>query len=65
MQVQRCRFSKRNWRNSDVIITMLPASHHVKQVVLGENGILETAKEGTVIIDMSSISPVVSKGNCS
>lgn len=44
----------------DVIITMLPASHHVKQVVLGENGILETATEGTVIIDMSSISPVVS-----
>lgn len=44
----------------DVIITMLPASQHVKQVVLGENGILKTAKEGTVIIDMSSISPVVS-----
>lgn len=44
----------------DVIITMLPASHHVKQVVLGESGILKTATPGTVIIDMSSISPVVS-----
>lgn len=44
----------------DVIITMLPASQHVKQVVLGEGGILETATEGTVIIDMSSISPVAS-----
>lgn len=44
----------------EVIITMLPASQHVKQVVLGENGILKTAKEGIIIIDMSSISPVVS-----
>ncbi|WP_076371826.1 2-hydroxy-3-oxopropionate reductase [Peribacillus simplex] len=47
-------------KTCDVIITMLPASQHVKQVVLGENGILKTATEGTVIIDMSSISPVVS-----
>ncbi|MBD7945613.1 2-hydroxy-3-oxopropionate reductase [Psychrobacillus sp. Sa2BUA9] len=47
--------------NSEVIITMLPASHHVQQVVLGENGVLSGAKEGSVIIDMSSISPVVSK----
>lgn len=44
----------------EVIITMLPASQHVKQVVTGENGILKTAKEGLVIIDMSSISPVAS-----
>lgn len=47
--------------NSEVIITMLPASHHVQQVVLGENGVLSGTKEGSVIIDMSSISPVVSK----
>ena len=47
--------------SSDVIITMLPASHHVQQVVLGENGVLSGAKKGAIIIDMSSISPVVSK----
>ncbi|SES18825.1 2-hydroxy-3-oxopropionate reductase [Psychrobacillus sp. OK032] len=47
--------------NSDIIITMLPASHHVQQVVLGENGVLSGAKKGAVIIDMSSITPVVSK----
>lgn len=47
--------------NSDIIITMLPASQHVKEVVLGDNGIIKSAKEGTVIIDMSSITPVVSK----
>lgn len=44
----------------DVVITMLPASHHVKQVVLGDNGVLTNATPGTVIIDMSSISPVAS-----
>lgn len=47
--------------NSDIIFTMLPNSQHVKEVVLGENGIIQSAKKGTVIIDMSSITPVVSK----
>lgn len=45
----------------DVIITMLPNSPEVKQVVLGENGIIEGAKPGTVYIDMSSIAPLVSR----
>lgn len=46
---------------SEVIITMLPASKHVQSVVQGENGILAGAKEGSIIIDMSSITPTVSK----
>jgi 2-hydroxy-3-oxopropionate reductase len=45
----------------DIIITMLPNSPHVKDVVLGENGVLEGAKSGTVFIDMSSIAPLVSR----
>ncbi|MDF2633952.1 MAG: 2-hydroxy-3-oxopropionate reductase [Pelosinus sp.] len=45
----------------DIIITMLPNSPHVKEVVLGENGVLEGAKEGTTFIDMSSIAPLVSR----
>lgn len=45
----------------DIIITMLPNSPHVKEVVLGENGILEGAKPGTVFMDMSSIAPLVSR----
>lgn len=44
-----------------VIITMLPNSPQVREVCLGEDGIAETAKEGTVVIDMSSIDPVESK----
>ena len=49
------------------IITMLPNSPHVKTVVCGEGGILEGAKPGTDIIDMSSIAPLASKeiaGEC-
>ena len=45
----------------ETIITMLPNSPHVKAVVCGEGGILETAKAGTIIIDMSSIAPLASQ----
>ncbi|MDL2295552.1 2-hydroxy-3-oxopropionate reductase [Lachnospiraceae bacterium OttesenSCG-928-E19] len=43
------------------IITMVPNSPHVRAACLGEGGIAETAKEGTVVIDMSSIDPTESK----
>lgn len=44
-----------------VIVTMVPNSPHVKAVVMGENGVLEGASEGTVLIDMSSIAPLASQ----
>lgn len=46
---------------SDIIITMLPNSPHVKKAVMGENGVLEGAKPGTILIDMSSIAPIASQ----
>lgn len=45
----------------EVIITMLPNSPHVRSVTLGENGISDTAKPGTIVLDMSSIDPVESR----
>ena len=48
-------------RKSEVVITMLPNSPDVELVVLDENGILEGANPGTIIIDMSSIEPLVSQ----
>jgi 2-hydroxymethylglutarate dehydrogenase len=45
----------------EVIITMLPADDEVKAAVLGPGGVLEGAKAGTVLIDMSSIAPHTSK----
>ena len=47
--------------NCQVIITMLPNSPQVREVCLGENGIASAAKEGTIVIDMSSIAPLVSR----
>lgn len=43
------------------IITMLPNSPHVKSAILGDGGIAEAAEKGTLIIDMSSIAPDISK----
>lgn len=45
----------------DVVITMLPNSPQVKEVMLGENGVASYMKEGSVFIDCSSINPVASK----
>ena len=42
---------------SDVVITMLPDSPDVEKVALGEGGIIESAREGLIFIDMSTIAP--------
>ncbi|MFJ7662900.1 2-hydroxy-3-oxopropionate reductase [Lysinibacillus sp. NPDC097162] len=46
---------------SDVVITMLPKGRHVQQAIFGEHGVMEGARKGMVIIDMSSVTPVESK----
>ena len=46
---------------SDMVITMLPNSPQVEEVVAGPNGILEGARKGLIIIDMSTIAPAVSQ----
>jgi len=59
--------AQRGASNSDVgarapiVITMLPDGPEVEEVVLGVNGILAGAKPGSLIIDMSSINPLVSQ----
>jgi len=45
---------------AEVVITMVPADPQVEQVILGEGGVLENAKPGTLVIDMSSITPQTS-----
>jgi 2-hydroxy-3-oxopropionate reductase len=45
----------------DVIITMVPNSPQVRQVLLGEGGVIEGAGPDTTVIDMSSIDPVESR----
>ena len=45
---------------ADVVITMLPDSPAVEDVVLGEDGALAGASDGDLLIDMSTIHPTVS-----
>ena len=46
---------------SDIVITMLPNSPQVEEVVAGPNGLLEGARKGLIIVDMSTIAPAVSR----
>lgn len=45
----------------EVVITMLPNSPHVKQVALGDEGLITGMKAGSTLIDMSSIAPLASQ----
>ena len=45
----------------DVVMTMLPNSPQVEEVMLGDDGVAAHMRPGTVFIDMSSINPVASK----
>jgi 2-hydroxy-3-oxopropionate reductase len=53
--------SKEVAARSEVLITMLPDSPDVELVYAGENGIFAGAKAGMLLIDMSSISPIVAR----
>jgi 2-hydroxy-3-oxopropionate reductase len=53
--------SKEVASKSEVVITMLPNSPHVREAVLGPGGVLEGTKPGTILVDMSSIAPLASK----
>lgn len=46
---------------TDVVITMLPNSPDVRDVVLGRDGVIEGARPGMILVDMSSIAPLVSR----
>jgi 2-hydroxy-3-oxopropionate reductase len=46
---------------SNIIITMLPDSPQVEEVLVGEDGVLEGVEDGDLIVDMSTISPIVTE----
>lgn len=58
---QRAASNREVAEKSELIITMLPNSPHVKEAVLGAGGVLEGAKAGSILVDMSSIAPLVSQ----
>lgn len=48
-------------QNADIIITMVPDTPHVEDVLFGEAGVAKGLSSGKIIVDMSSISPVATK----
>lgn len=48
-------------KESDIIITIVTDSEDVEQVILGQEGVMYGAKAGSVVIDMSTISPSVTQ----
>jgi 2-hydroxy-3-oxopropionate reductase len=45
----------------DIVITMLPDGPQVEEAVLGPGGVLEGARPGATVVDMSSISPIAAQ----
>jgi 3-hydroxyisobutyrate dehydrogenase len=46
---------------SDIVITMLPDSPQVEEAILGPEGVLEGAREGMAVVDMSTVAPATSR----
>lgn len=46
---------------TEIILTMLPNSPHVKEVILGKDGVVYGVKQGSILVDMSSIAPLASQ----
>jgi 2-hydroxy-3-oxopropionate reductase len=47
--------------NSDIVFTMLPGPPEVREVVAGKNGLLVGAREGSLLVDMSTSSPILAR----
>jgi 2-hydroxy-3-oxopropionate reductase len=48
-------------RQSDLVITMLPGPPEVEAVVAGDGGLLDFMAQGTLLVDMSTSSPVLAR----
>ena len=54
---QRAASNKEVAANCEKIITMVPDSAESEMAILGPDGVLEGARSGSIVIDMSSIAP--------
>jgi 2-hydroxy-3-oxopropionate reductase len=59
--VIRCANAADAAKDADIIITMVPDTDDVEAVLFGTEGVCEAAKPGSIVVDMSSISPLASK----
>lgn len=56
-----CSSSKEVAQRSNIIITMVPDTPDVEAVLFGKDGVAEGLKPGSIVVDMSSISPIATK----
>jgi 2-hydroxy-3-oxopropionate reductase len=56
-----CANSKDVAKNADIIITMVPDTPHVQDVLFGDNGVAQGLSNRKIVVDMSSISPIETK----
>ena len=56
-----CNSAKEVAERSDIIFIMVPDTPDVDTVLFGPNGVAEGARRGSVVVDMSSISPIATK----
>ena len=57
-----CASSAEVAKHADIIITMVPDTPHVEEALFGKGGVAEGLSAGKIVVDMSSISPVATKG---
>jgi 2-hydroxy-3-oxopropionate reductase len=60
--VVSCRSGREVAQRSDVVIIMVPDTPHVEAALFGKEGIAEGLVTGKTVVDMSSISPIATKG---
>ncbi len=53
--------SKEVAQKSDIIIIMVPDTPDVEAVLFGKDGVAEGVKRGSIVVDMSSVSPIATK----
>jgi 2-hydroxy-3-oxopropionate reductase len=57
-----CANSNEVAQKADIVITMVPDTPHVEAALFGENGVAQGLTKGKIVVDMSSISPIATKG---
>ncbi len=56
-----CKSSKDVAQKTDIIFIIVPDTPDVEAVLFGANGVAEGVKKGSIVVDMSSISPIATK----
>jgi len=56
-----CSSGKEVAQKSDIIFTMVPDTPDVEAALFGKDGVVEGIKPGSIVVDMSSISPIATK----